>query len=295
MDPFSIRAWTTAITICTVVALHAVKKKSLSPSGAVVGWICGICIISTGYRGLVLFYFYQIGSWCTKYNIHIKSNRDGTLVQNSNRGISQVLCVSIIATLLSLYHAIRFGMERPMIHNLYPQATSITLAIIAHHATGLADTMASELGILVKNPSSTFLITTGRSVPPGTNGGITIMGCFWSCIGGTIIGVLTILTDYFLSKQLSLTVQQYALPVIVYSTIIGFLGSLIDSVLGATCQATFYDPIQKKVYHANSSNKPPSCQHITGNDLLSNEQVNLLSTAITCIIGGWFIGPIIVP
>jgi uncharacterized protein (TIGR00297 family) len=297
MLPFSIQAWLTAIVICTMMALRAVQKKSLSPSGALVGWVCGVLIVaSTGYRGLLLFYFYQIGSWCTKYNLHVKSQHDGTLVQNANRGIVQVLCVSFIATMLSLYHAMVLGMEQPIVYHVYPHHTSITLAIIAHHATGLADTMASELGILVdKRQTTTFLITTGKAVPPGTNGGITIMGCIWSCIGGLLIGILTILTDCFLSSaHVSSMVPNYAIPVILYSTIIGLIGSLLDSLIGATCQATYYDPIAQKVYHANSSNKPKTAQHLTGSDVLTNEQVNLISTALACILGGWIIGPIIV-
>jgi hypothetical protein len=51
-------------------------------------------------------------------------------------------------------------------------ASQLTCAIIAHHATCLADTLASELGILSKNPP--FLITQPwKRVPSGTNGGKT--------------------------------------------------------------------------------------------------------------------------
>jgi uncharacterized protein (TIGR00297 family) len=187
-------------------------------------------------------------------------------------------------------------MEQPIIYQLHPQETSIIMAIIAHHATGLADTMASELGILVRNRTTTFLITSGKSVPPGTNGGITMIGCIWSCVGGMIIGVLTILTDYFSSSpNVSSMVPKYAIPVIVYATVIGLIGSLMDSLIGATCQATYYDTLEQKVYHANSSNKPKTAEHLTGYDIFTNEQVNLISTAITCILGGWLIGPIVVP
>lgn len=297
MEPFSLRAWIFAVIICTLMALRAVRKKSLSRGGAITGWICGVLILcSTGFRGLLFFYFYQIGSWCTKYNLNIKSQLDGTLVQNAHRGVMQVMCVSIIATVLSVYHGFRLGtMEEPLRYQSFPESTAIFLAIVAHHATGLADTMASELGILVDPAkTTTFLVTTGKAVPPGTNGGITIMGCLWSCVGGLTIGVLTILTDCF-SVKLSPMVARYALPVIVYSTVIGFVGSLMDSLVGATCQATYYDIVSKKVYHANSTNRPKTAQLLTGNDFLTNEQVNLVSTAITCLLGGWIIGPMIVP
>jgi uncharacterized membrane protein len=321
MEPFSINAFVMSIVFCTVMAIRAVRKQSLSMHGAIVGYICGIGIItSTVYRGYVFFYFYQVGSSCTKYNLHIKSQRDGTVLKNSNRGAVQVFCVSFIVTLLSLYYGIVFGIDEPILYSLYPQSTRIMCAIIAHHATGLGDTMASELGILVgsnntnKNTSSsnaqhqnqtantwfttTYLITNPwQAVPPGTNGGITVMGCIWSCIGGTIIGILTILTDYFATNSplVTQTLPQYALPVILYATIIGFIGSAIDSILGATCQATYYDRMTQKVYHANTHHRPSTAIHLVGHNILTNEQVNLVSTAITCIIGGWIIGPLIVP
>jgi uncharacterized protein (TIGR00297 family) len=295
------------------MALRAIHKQSLAIDGAVIGTICGICILtSTLYRGLIFFYFYQIGSWCTKYNIHIKSQRDGTVSKNSQRNFMQVFCVSIIVTLLSIYYGILFGVDQPIIYKLYPQSTRIMCAIMAHHATGLADTMASELGILVNskhNPNHhhhnsiltrTVLMTNlWKSVPPGTNGGITIIGCIWSCVGGMMIGILTIMTDYYATNNASVVtkavVSQYALPVILYATMIGGIGSCIDSLLGATCQATYYDPKLQRVYHANSTNRPPNAIHLVGYNLLTNEQVNLLSTGITCILGGWFIGPLIIP
>jgi uncharacterized protein (TIGR00297 family) len=311
MEPFSISAIGMSVVFCTIMALRAIQKQSLAVDGALIGTICGICIISsTLYRGLIFFYFYQIGSWCTKYNIHIKSQRDGTVSKNSQRNFMQVFCVSIIVTVLSIYYGIRFGVDQPIIYKLYPQSTYVMCAIIAHHATGLADTMASELGILVNSKTDknkhnsiltrTVLITNiWKSVPPGTNGGITIIGCIWSCVGGMIIGMLTILTDYFATNNAQVltktVVSQYAFPVIMYATVIGCIGSCIDSLLGATCQATYYDPKLLKVYHANSTNRPPNAVHLVGYNLLTNEQVNLLSTAITCILGGWYIGPLIIP
>jgi uncharacterized membrane protein len=326
MEPFTLSTFLYSFVFCTMIALRAVRKQSLTIDGAIVGWICGICILSsTCSRGLIYFYFYLIGSFCTKYNIYIKSQYDSTVQHQSNRNWLQVLCVSIFVTILSLYYGIKYGIDQPIIYSnkAYTQSTSIMCAIIAHHATGLGDTMASELGILVNTGgkgshhntkqqqqqsktsnvrhllSSTFLITNVyKVVPPGTNGGITIIGCLWSCCGGTIIGILTILTDYYLSNSTLVRsmVLQYAIPVIVYSTIIGFIGSCIDSILGATCQATYYDPIQKKVYHSNNKTvtKNNNIKHIVGYDILNNEQVNLVSTVITCILGGWYIGPLII-
>ncbi len=55
-----------------------------------------------------------------------------------------------------------------------------------HMACCLGDTFASEIGILSK--STPRLVTTWRKVPPGTNGGMTLLGTLASACGGALIG-----------------------------------------------------------------------------------------------------------
>ena len=52
----------------------------------------------------------------------------------------------------------------------------------------LGDTLASELGILSSSPP--VLITTLKTVPAGTNGGISVGGTIASGIGGCIVGLV---------------------------------------------------------------------------------------------------------
>ncbi|TBU36320.1 integral membrane protein DUF92-domain-containing protein, partial [Dichomitus squalens] len=51
-----------------------------------------------------------------------------------------------------------------------------------HFACCLGDTLASELGILSRSPP--ILITTLKRVPPGTNGGLSVLGTLASVGGG---------------------------------------------------------------------------------------------------------------
>ena len=76
--------------------------------------------------------------------------------------------------------------------------------------------------------------------------------------------------------------QCHQYPVILFGACCGFVGSLIDSLLGATCQATYYSP-EKKAIVRDPRDVAGRVDHISGLDLLSNEAVNFVSIAATMV------------
>lgn len=114
MLPFQPRSVLLAVLIATLLAVRAVKRKSLTKSGAVAAWCVGFLSVVTGLRGFVLLAFYQIGSSATKYKKSIKQSKDATAAESSARGASQVLACSIVAVALSLIRAWYCGEEAPV-------------------------------------------------------------------------------------------------------------------------------------------------------------------------------------
>lgn len=97
-------------------------------------------------------------------------------------------------------------------------------ASVGSIATATADTWATELGGNFK-PGKTFLITTFEPTEPGTNGGISIKGLMAALAGAALIGAVL----FWVSPGFSWLI-------IIPISIAGFLGSIIDSYLGATIQ-----------------------------------------------------------
>jgi uncharacterized protein (TIGR00297 family) len=86
-------------------------------------------------------------------------------------------------------------------------------------ASAAADTLASEIGVTGGTPR---LITTLKEVPIGTNGGITVTGETVSLLGSFVISIVAMLL-HVITPQMMLI-----------CTLAGFVGTNIDSVIGAT-------------------------------------------------------------
>jgi uncharacterized protein (TIGR00297 family) len=113
----------------------------------------------------------------------------------------------------------------------------LALAALAEAA---ADTASSEIGMAY--PGKTFLVTNFRPVPAGTDGGISVLGTLAALFGAACVALVAIISGMAPLRQ--------AFPII----IAGFLGTLVDSVLGALLERR---------------------------SLLNNDLVNLFSTAAT--------------
>ena len=191
----------------------------------------------------------------------------------------QVFCNGGVPTLLALFYMIDVGIGEHAIDFAKDFTSSVlSIAVLGSFACSCGDTWASEIGTAI-SCHVPVLITTFTKVPVGTNGGITITGTVASVLGGTVIGVA-----YYLSLVSILAVRRIAVitpqwPVIAMGCLGGFLGSLYDSLLGATLQFSGYCSVRKRVV-----NKPsPSTKHISGRSILDNHAVNLVSSLLTSI------------
>jgi uncharacterized protein (TIGR00297 family) len=89
-------------------------------------------------------------------------------------------------------------------------------------ATAAADTCSSEVGKAYGR--RTFLITTLRPVPPGTEGAVSLEGTAAGLAGGAVVGAV------------GAAVGLYSVSMAALVAVAGLLGSLVESALGTVAE-----------------------------------------------------------
>lgn len=142
------------------------------------------------------------------------------------------------------------------------------------------------MGSVLAQNNPRLLTNPFRTVPVGTNGGVSLVGCLFSLLGGFIIGVSYIIGNtIFCRSDHLINTLMINIQLLLYCTLFGLLGSSIDSILGATLQFSGYD----RERNVTVQKPGPSIERISGRNILSNNQVNLLSSFLTSIIAIWFL------
>ncbi len=99
-------------------------------------------------------------------------------------------------------------------------------------AVAAADTIASEIGVLAPDA---FLITKPlKPVPPGTDGGVSLLGTSAALLASTYVAVV----GYLIFTVLAPSTLPANPLLLIIPVSLGFLGCQLDSVMGATLERT---------------------------------------------------------
>ncbi len=223
-----------AITLA--LAVTAWFLRAISLSGAVAGVLLGTVIHTfLGWRGLtVLAAFVALGVAGTKLGYRQKAARGLAQSAGGQRGASHAIANAGVPAVLAVFAATT------------PYAEAFTAAFVAAFAAAASDTLSSEIGQL--RAGHTRLITTWKRVPPGTDGGISMAGSLAALAGALIIA------------GLGWALGWYGVGAVAWVTLAGLLGSVADSVAGATLERR---------------------------GLLDNHAVNLFNTVVGALVALW--------
>lgn len=297
---------TVGILLAQKISSSGYKKRSLHQSGAISAFIVASLSLACSIRsGVTLLAFYWTSSKLTRIGTTTKEKLEEGVTEGGERDAMQVFACSAIGVFCACLRRILVGRDGALLTGtsttLSPALAllgdQLTFAYVAFFACCAGDTWASELGVLSKSLPR-LIIAPWRKVPPGTNGGVSGVGLAASAAGGTLMGLLHgLFTPGGIASVLPFgktTTKGAFGREIIALTFVGFLGglggSLLDSFLGATVQATYYDNYKKKI----AKRAGPNTEKIGGWwTLLSNEMVNVVSTAISALLAALVARPIL--
>ena len=251
------------LVIIVFTCLVGYLLKSLTASGAIAAFLVGQAVFAGfGAKGLFLLgVFFASSSLWSKYKANEKRNLEDKLAKGATRDWRQVVANGGAAALFSLFHTF---------YNDIAWLIGFTVCI----ASANSDTWASEIGpISKKNP---VYIRTFKRIERGTSGAISLLGSIAALIASLLISLISFWVfhlDFY-----------YCFIIFLF----GFLGNIIDTVLGAFYQQLYvcsHCGIEtEKRFHCQSPTK-----RIKGFALVDNDMVNLLSGFLAAILAIGFI------
>ena len=250
LNPFLLRLAAGGL-LATIIALAALRARSLSKSGAVAAVALGAVCAAAGWSwALLLIGFFLSGTILSRVGASQKARRVDSIVSKGGRrdaiqvaangGVFGAAAVGAIATGDFRFAAVGIG----------------ALAAAA------ADTWSTEIGTLGAVPPR--LITSGKPVPAGTSGGISVAGSAAALAGA-------------LAAAGGARLAEWSVPFAAIAAA-GFAGALLDSVLGAMLQARRYCDECNKETERLRHDCGARTRHSGGIEWLDNDAVNFIAT-----------------
>lgn len=252
------------VLIMLIVAVSSYIARQLTFAGAVAAFLVGFgptWILGFGALATLLLFFVAAGVLGKLSKRIISFDVMKIHEKGGRRDAVQVYANGLMALVSAL---------------LYAYNPSLPFLVMFGSAVGEAasDTFASEVGILSK--TKPVSIITGRPMTPGLSGAISPLGLASGLLGAVLIALCV--WGCFLPMS---SMSVFAASVIALSS---FAGCLLDSVLGATVQAHYYDEANDRI-----TERPivdgRALPLERGLRWVDNDMVNLVSNVASAILG----------
>ncbi len=253
--------------VVVTLGFVAFKAKAVDLGGFIASIFIGYMILLGGglYWFIVLLVFFVISSQFTKFRYNYKEKLGFAQEKGGARSWPNVLANGGAAVFFSMME-LRFG------GGIYAGA------FLGAMASAAADTLATEIGLLSKKEPR-LITNLNKKVPKGTSGGVTFIGTTAAFLASFAIGmtaaILKIIEDFS------------PMTILVIVTLGGMIGSIMDSVLGATIQRV---GLCVKCGKITESSKHCSkfVRKLKGITFIDNNVVNFLSTLTGALLALFF-------
>jgi len=239
------------------ISLLSYRKKYLDFKGVLAAFFIGGLILFLGGWGFffLLFIFLLVGSVLSKTAKSESFDFAAYFNGSSIRGWRNVLANGFWPT----YAAIMYFLTPP-----YYRDYAIVFFVGALTSM-MSDTVSTEIGLHFGGEPR-LIINPKERVPKGYSGGITVEGILGGLVSSLIFSLLSI---YIFNL-----VASYFYSIFVIS---GFLGSVVDSILGATIQAKYKCIKCGSIIESSLHCGYPAIL-IKGFESIDNHMVNFLSS-----------------
>lgn len=241
MPPHLLLTISLGLVLAAAVAALAYRAHALSRSGAFAAWAVGTVVFGVGgwRAAAALLTFSATSSLLSQWRRRQKETFG--YEKGGRRDAGQVLANGGVASACLLLMLLGI----PSAHLLF----------LAALAAANADTWATEIGAALDG--QTYDLRTGRQADAGTSGAVSLAGTLAALAGAALMGL-------FAGSPKTFAVV----------TLAGFGGALCDSLLGATVQAQWRDPITSSLWTEQPQPGPPG-RGVRG---VGNDAVNTLCT-----------------
>lgn len=244
-------------------ALAALVSKALDGRGFMASLAVGFAVITGGGLSwfLLVAAFVIMGVAVTKYKYGYKAKLGAAQERGGVRSWPSVLANGGLASIFAV------------VYFFYPSSL-FSAMFLGCISTSTADTVATEVGLLSRgNPK--LITNPARSVPPGTSGGVSMLGFAGGVLASAAIGLLAVLLHIMDPPSVILAVCVAG----------GSIGTVVDSSLGAAVQRKGYCSVcMKPTESLNHCGK--RTRKTGGLPFIENNIVNLLATLAGALVAG---------
>jgi uncharacterized protein (TIGR00297 family) len=215
----------TALAVNGALAIGVLLFKFADLPGTLLGAMLGTIIyFFAQWQGYLLFLLFVMGgSLLSKAGLAYKQRIGAAETNEGKRGIANVAANLLIPGLCCLAYP-------------YGGSGALLMAFAGSLAAAFADTASSEVGALSRKLPC--LITTMKPVPHGTNGAVSLLGTLAALGACAAIAGLAWGTDFYARVLVAETPTPNRTRALAGAVLIaaGMLGTLVDSLLGATVE-----------------------------------------------------------
>jgi uncharacterized protein (TIGR00297 family) len=263
----------TAVIISVLMACALFKWNWLTVSGALMAWFLAFVVLFLAKWSIFpLVIFLVLGSLAGKIRANAKDGGDAK--QGKARDHWQVLANGGIFMLLAMLAFLNESGWLESFLGIHAEVlrfseTCHLLALISL-SVSCADTLSSDFGrVWGGSPRN---IITGKRMIKGVSGGVTGAGFVGAFLGAVSIAIFVFWTEL---SSLGSSVSAFWLV-----AVFGFIGSILDSVLGVLFQAKYLDEMRNQVDSSDSGRRSMAA----GYRWVTNDVVNAITGVLMLLV-----------